>query len=42
MGAVEELRATGTARGDLVAVVAAAGVGVAMATTAGSIRVAFP
>ena len=40
MGAVEELRATGTARGDLVAVVAAAGVGVAMATTAGSIRVA--
>jgi DNA polymerase-1 len=39
MGALEELRATGIARGDLVAVVAAPGVGVALATASGAVRV---
>ncbi len=41
MGALEELRAIGVARGDLVAVVAAADVGVAVATGAGSFCVPF-
>src|SRR6476660_5579147 len=41
MGALEELRAVGAARGDLVAVVAAPGVGIAMATGAGSVCVPF-
>jgi DNA polymerase I len=36
MGALEQLRAIGVARGDLVAMVAAADVGVAMATNAGT------
>jgi hypothetical protein len=39
MGVVEELRERGVARGDLVALVVAPGVGVAMATPAGSWRV---
>jgi DNA polymerase-1 len=39
MGALEELRAMGIARSDLVAVVAAPGVGVALATASGAVRV---
>ena len=41
MGALEELRAVGAARGDLVAVVAAPGAGIALATRAGSVCVPF-